>query len=266
VKLFGHFRHKSKFYVMLAVLVAFEMIGLGYLYRNIWYSSMTLPVSNIQQIANVTGTPSANLSISGKPNESLNQIWPVQLTNDQAASITAVINKKHQLPTDYVPSDLTIINGSRLRSDAAVNLKNLIAGAKSAGISLLLVSGYRSYNDQVAVYNGYVAKDGQAQADTYSARPGFSEHQTGLVADMGSEDGTCTLQECFAQTAAGQWLAANAQNYGFIIRYPANKDSITGYQYEPWHLRYLGVDTAKAVAVSGLTLDEYYGVAAGAYQ
>ena len=106
---------------------------------------------------------------------------------------------------------------------------------------------------QVSTYNGYVSQYGQAQADTFSARPGHSEHQTGLAVDLGNSNNSCALEICFGDTAGGLWLAANAADYGFIVRYPQGKEADTGYQYEPWHLRFLGVDTAKAVVASGKT-------------
>lgn len=190
--------------------------------------------------------------------------WPVQLTNSQASSLTVVVNKKHKLPQSYVPTLESIAKGGNLRPEATLAFNKLVADSDILGYGLKSISDYRSYQDQVSVYNGYVARDGQAQADTYSARPGHSEHQTGLAVDVG-DGGGCSLQICFGQTAAGQWVAANAPNYGFIIRYPAGKQSITGYQYEPWHLRYVGVDLAKAVTASGKTLDEYFGVPAGDY-
>ena len=111
-----------------------------------------------------------------------------------------------------------------------------------------------------------MARDGQALADTYSARPGHSEHQTGLAVDVGAiSNPSCDLETCFGETIEGKWVAANAQNYGFIIRYPNGKDAITGYQYEPWHLRYVGIDAAVAIYNSGLTMDQYYGIEGGGY-
>lgn len=157
-----------------------------------------------------------------------------------------------------------IIGGYQIRSDAKGAADSLIAAASNAGYPLKVISAYRSYEYQKNLYNNYVVRDGQAAADTYSARPGFSEHQLGLVADVGN--GSCDLETCFGDTPAGKWIAANAQNYGFIVRYPKGKEAETGYQYEPWHLRYIGVDVAKSVYTSGKTLDQYYNVPAGGYE
>jgi D-alanyl-D-alanine carboxypeptidase len=190
--------------------------------------------------------------------------WPIQLTTSQASSITVIVNKKHKLPSTYVPS-LTNVSGGQLRTEAAAALNNLLAAAKSSGLNnMKYVSGYRSYNTQQTLYNNYVARDGQAAADTYSARPGHSEHQTGLAVDVGNGGG-CDLEICFADTAEGKWVANNAYKYGFVVRYPKGKESITGYQYEPWHLRYLGVAEATAVFNSGKTLEEYYNIPGGGY-
>ncbi|MBQ3861890.1 MAG: M15 family metallopeptidase, partial [Clostridia bacterium] len=133
-------------------------------------------------------------------------------------------------------------------------LDALSAGAAANGLSIYAISGYRSYEYQLGLYDRYVARDGKAEADRYSARAGHSEHQTGLAVDVNS------LEYAFADTAEGQWLAAHCAEYGFILRYPEGKEEITGYRYEPWHIRYLGVETAKKVAESGLTLEEYLGV------
>lgn len=190
--------------------------------------------------------------------------WPVMLTNTEASSLTVVVNKKHKLPSDYVP-ELTAVTGGQMRPEAAQAMTSMLFKANEAGVPMKIVSSYRSYSTQVSTYNKWVAQSGQAKADTYSARPGHSEHQTGLTADLGVPDGTCSLEICFGSTAQGIWLAANAASYGFIIRYESDTEAITGYQYEPWHVRYLGVDTATSVVNSGQTLDQYYGVEAGGY-
>lgn len=192
--------------------------------------------------------------------------WPVVYGTDEAASLTVVVNKKHKLPANYAPA-LVAVYGGQLRAEAAAALQELFAGAQAAGYSLDIISSYRSYATQESTYNGWVSQYGQAQADTFSARAGHSEHQTGLALDVGlANDSSYDLEQSFGQTPAGSWLAAHAFEYGFIIRYPEGKDTVTGYHYEPWHLRYLGKEVAAAVAASGKTLDEYYGVTAGDYQ
>lgn len=190
--------------------------------------------------------------------------WPVTYSLDQASSLTIVVNKKHKLPSNYVP-DLTSVTGGQLRPEAAQAMTSLLFKANEAGVPMKIISSYRSYDTQVATYNKWVQIDGKAQADRSSARAGHSEHQTGLAADLGMPNGSCDLEICFGDTAQGKWLASNAASFGFIIRYESDTESNTGYQYEPWHVRYLGVDTATAVKNSGKTLDQYYGVEAGGY-
>lgn len=175
---------------------------------------------------------------------------------DSAASLQVVVNKHRPLnPATYVPAQLVRIQGERLRSEAADAYKQLAKAAKAAGVNIIPVSGYRSYSQQASLYDSYVRQYGQATADTLAARPGFSEHQTGLAMDIGNASGACALQACFATTPAGKWAAANAARYGFVIRYPAGSEAVTGYTYEPWHLRFVGRDLASQVST---TLEDYF--------
>ncbi|MEI6237834.1 MAG: M15 family metallopeptidase [Candidatus Saccharibacteria bacterium] len=214
----------------------------------------------------LTPTPTPTPSVAKAATTNQTSVWPVVLSLDQAESLTVVVNKKHQLPSNYSPPDLVSVPNGLLRSDAAKAYSQISADAAANGFTINVISSYRSYQTQVSTYNGFAARDGQALADTYSARPGHSEHQTGLAVDIGISGGNCSLQSCFGDTAVGQWLAANGAKYGFIVRYPKGKDAITGYQYEPWHLRYLGTEIARAVEATGKTLDEFYTVPAGGYQ
>ncbi|WP_237686068.1 D-alanyl-D-alanine carboxypeptidase family protein [Arthrobacter jiangjiafuii] len=186
----------------------------------------------------------------------------VQRTIDNAADAAVVVNKQRPLnPVTYVPENLVNVEGQQLRSDAASALQQLKDAAAADGVAMRVMSGYRSYEKQAGLYNNYVAQYGQEVADTISARPGHSEHQTGLAVDIASPDGTCSLQACFKDTAAGQWAAANAHRFGFIIRYPEGASETTGYSYEPWHLRYVGTDIAGSIHSQGIaTLEEYLGL------
>jgi len=157
-----------------------------------------------------------------------------------------IVNKTYELPADYPTG--------ALNPNALAQFNKLTEDAAKLGLSIKCSSGYRSYKDQERIYNNYVAIDGIVKADTYSARPGHSEHQSGLAIDVNSIDYT------FLNTPECDWLAKNAHKYGFIIRYPLGKEAYTGYSYEPWHIRYLGVDTATAVYNSGLSLEEYLGI------
>ncbi len=156
-----------------------------------------------------------------------------------------IVNKSYPLPSDYNPG---------VDPDAQAAVDELIAAANAQGLNIYVSSGFRSYDRQTSIYNQYVETNGKEAADTYSARPGYSEHQTGLCFDLN------TIDASFGSTPEYEWLKDNAHKYGFIIRFPLGKESITGYTFEPWHIRYLGVDTATKVYESGLCLEEYLGV------
>lgn len=190
-------------------------------------------------------------------------------------SIWVIANKQHPLqPADYIPADLTIPTVSlaspgaanmQMRVVTATALEQMFAAAKLQAINLEVVSAYRSYSYQQSIYNGYVQSSGQAAADAESARPGYSEHQTGLAVDIGATDGVCSLEQCFGATPEGEWLAANSYKYGFILRYTADKVAITGYEYEPWHFRYVGTALSNEMHKDGIeTLEEFFGVSGGA--
>jgi D-alanyl-D-alanine carboxypeptidase len=178
---------------------------------------------------------------------------------DSAASLQVVVNKHRQLnPAAYVPGQLVRVQAERLQAPAADAYKQLAKAAKAAGVNIMPISGYRSFSEQASLYDSYVRQYGQATADTIAARPGYSEHQTGLAMDIGNASGTCALQACFANTPAGRWAAENGWEYGFIIRYPAGAEATTGYTYEPWHLRYVGRAIAEEIQRTGYTLEKYF--------
>ena len=180
------------------------------------------------------------------------------------ASIWIVVNKQHPLnPKDYAPTDLTTVgNGQYMRAEAATALTNMLADAKAAGFAVIPASGYRSYITQVNVYNNEVKINGQAYADTESARPGYSEHQTGWAIDLGS--GGCNITDCFGTTQGGQWITANAYKYGFLLRYTPDKVNITGYRAEAWHFRFIGVPLATEMHNQGIeTLEEFFNITGG---
>lgn len=152
----------------------------------------------------------------------------------------------------------------KLRAKAATALAQLTNAATAQNVHLLISTAYRSYSYQKTLYDNYVRSEGQAAADTFSARPGYSEHQTGLSLDFRAVSGKCPLKQCFATTPEGKWLAANAYRYGFVLRYPKDKDAVTGYHYEPWHFRYVGLDLSTELHKQGVsTLEEFFGVSGG---
>lgn len=195
-------------------------------------------------------------SISDNSSTKLSFDKTLYSTSDPA-SPWIIVNKVAPIPSSYSPADLTNVSiGGQLRKEANSNLNQLLKSSNEDKVVLKSISSYRSYSRQQTLYSNYVAKDGQIKADTYSARPGHSEHQTGWAIDFGST--SCDLQECFGNTEAGKWLANNSYRFGFILRYPIDKEPITGYQYEPWHYRYVGVELAKELFETKLTMEEFF--------
>ena len=182
--------------------------------------------------------------------------------------ISAIVNKSYSLPSDYVPIDLTVPHvrfpfseddpKKQLRQVAATALEDLFNASDNAGLELFAQSGYRSFDRQVVLFDNYAKEHGEEKANTYSAKPGQSEHQTGLVMDVTTQSINFEINLNFEETKESAWLKDNAHEYGFIIRYPKGKEAITLYQYEPWHLRYVGVELATELHNESLTLEEYY--------
>jgi len=172
-----------------------------------------------------------------------------------------LVNKYNYLTKSYVPNNLVPINpdysrsGMSLVKEAKEAFEKLSQDAKQDNMMIFAISSYRSYGYQLNLYNTYVAADGKKAADTYSARAGFSEHQTGLVVDV--YDGI-TPYTSFEETKEFKWMQENAHKYGFILRYPKDKVKITGYQYESWHYRYVGKKISKIIKEKNLSLEEYY--------
>ncbi|QHU93747.1 D-alanyl-D-alanine carboxypeptidase family protein [Candidatus Saccharibacteria bacterium oral taxon 488] len=193
---------------------------------------------------------------------------PARIVNSaDDADLWKIANKSRAFANPrYQPSDLRLVSvptlpgrGQDERSLRAVlmpDLEKLVAAARAAGVTLRVGSGYRSYATQASLFASYARRHGEAEASRFSSRPGHSEHQSGLAVDFAGADQTCWVDDCFERTTAGKWLAAHAHEYGFILRYPKGKESITGYQYEPWHFRYVGRELAGALHQSGLTMEE----------
>ncbi|MDO5518949.1 MAG: D-alanyl-D-alanine carboxypeptidase family protein [bacterium] len=183
-------------------------------------------------------------------------------------SYTVLVNKEYGLPADYIPEDLVVPNiaysfsyydeKKQLRKVPAAALEELVNAASEEGLTIKGVSGYRSYARQKTIYNNNIRTQGLAHTEQYSAKPGYSEHQSGLSIDVSAKSAGYGLTARFGSTAEGKWLAKNCYKFGFIIRYPEGKEQITGYSYEPWHIRYVGNELAKYLTENNLTLDEYY--------
>lgn len=229
----------------------------------IW-SSSNESIASVDNMGNIKGISEGEciITVSSKSNPSVSATVsvavkerPAETQSKSQLQSTApnltyingilIVNKTYPLPSNYNPGvDQTALSA----------FNNMKSAAANEGLNIYIASGFRSYSSQVQIYNNFVNSYGQSSADTFSARPGHSEHQSGLCFDLNSID------DSFAYTPESSWVNQNAHKYGFIIRYPKGKDSITGYQYEPWHIRYLGVDLATSVYNSGLCLEEYLGI------
>lgn len=226
--------------------------------------SVTIEALAEQLMAQMTVTVSYALDETVIPSDS----GIDEVTNPD--SIAVIVNKERSLPPDYEPDDLVkpdvpfSFAGENerkyLRQEAAEALESLFAQAEADGIELTAVSGYRTYRTQEALFNYYVQQDGEAKARQYSAYPGTSEHQTGLTMDVSSPsiNNVISTEAGFEETEAGKWLAEHAPHFGFIIRYPEGKEHITGYVYEPWHIRYVGLPLAQLLSEHDLTLEEFF--------
>ncbi len=215
----------------------------------IWKSSDE-SVATVNHYGKITGVKAGECIVTVTSEDNPNVKAEVKVKVSGEASLTyingiLIANKTYSLPESYSPG---------IDKTAETALNKMISAAKDDGIHLFIKSGFRSYGTQKTLYNNYVARDGVAAADRYSARPGHSEHQTGLAFDLNS------LEQSFGETKEGKWLEEHCHEYGFIIRYPKDKEDVTGYMYEPWHVRYLGEDIAKDVYKSGKCLEEYLGI------
>ena len=207
--------------------------------------------------ASETSSPGGGDPTATPPNEPGPDGTIVVACND----ILAPLDKQHRLPADCVPPDLEELPGAisaqgaqYLRTDALAALREMFDGARADGFLLQVNSSFRSYQTQADTYNYWVQTYGKEEADRTSARPGHSEHQLGTTADVGARG---RFLENFIGTAEAGWLAENSWKYGFVISYPEGKEDITGYAYEPWHVRYVGKEVAADVHASGLTLREF---------
>ena len=217
--------------------------------------------TNQNSSVETTPTPSPTPSPTSTPEPTVEPT----VDTTTVSSIQKITNKDHPIDSGYVPANLTIVNvnsnGTQyLRSESASELVKMFAAAHKDGIDLYLVSGYRSYAQQLALYNTYVNTDGKALADSYDAIPGACEHQLGLAVDLSDDNRDHDIDNSFESTAAYQWLLKHSYEYGYILRFPPGKESITGIAYNPWSFRYIGIEEAKKVYDSGLTLEEYYKV------
>ena len=228
-------------------------------------AALLFPISAYAEGESPSPSPSASVIESPSPSPSPSDLegFPTVYDIDTASSPTVVVNKKRPLtPKTYVPANLKKYPGSgaKLAAPARDALVSMAAAMKSAGAgTLVLNSGYRSYESQSRIHKNKVLQLGLKAGEALAARPGYSEHQTGLAADVSAYKQGCAIYTCFSATKAGKWLAENAWQYGFVIRYPYGQTKITGYQFEPWHLRFVGLEIATDMRSKNvLTLEKYF--------
>jgi zinc D-Ala-D-Ala carboxypeptidase len=227
--------------------------------------------TEVKDNQNADNTPSEDENIPTLEDIFFNQIKEVNgekvIQNPQ--NMMVLVNKQFALPGTYIPGDLVRpnvnfsfgnleIDKSLIRKEAALALEKLFSEASKNGVELFAVSGYRSYEYQDALFSAEVSKVGKAKAIEAVAYPGQSEHQTGLAMDISSKSEDLLLTESFGETIEGKWLAENAHRFGYILRYPKGKEAITGYQYEAWHFRYVGIQAATIIYQNKWTLEEYF--------
>lgn len=275
-------KDKKRFIIACGGLAAILVLIIVILTIRFSQNSETQAVENKQnaQTTNTQTTTTPQTTTSAKETETVTssqaatveQPVPVETKEEaktvnttSADSITMLVNKNHSISASYVPGDLVTVDlpstrDTQLRSVAAEGLTKLFNAASGVGLELYCCSGYRSYDTQSELYAWNVDTYGVDGASLVSARPGMSEHQLGLAMDVTSASAGFDLLESFGSTPEGQFIKNNAHKYGFIVRYQQGKTDITGYAYEPWHLRYVGVDVATDIYNSGKTMEEYYGV------
>ena len=225
--------------------------------------------------ASAEETPAAASPLPAETPEPSAEPSPDPSAFTDTESLLVVANKKHRLPEGYIPPDLVTPNirqtqACQMRREAAEWIAKMAEAAAEDGVNLSISSAYRGEDYQRSLYENYKAQYGMETADTISSRPGYSDHQTGLAADFVEGDGSfdgINFNQSFETTGSGEWLRNHAHEYGFIMRYPKDKQDITGYAYEPWHYRYVGTDAATKIWTAGEfeSFEEYYGVDGGDY-
>jgi zinc D-Ala-D-Ala carboxypeptidase len=252
---------KQSKYSTLAILIiiVLTMIGIAY------YTLPSLTPARTPVVIPSNTKPEADKKTATK-NEFNKSLYSIS----EPGSLWWIINKNRPAGEDYIPPQLSKpdvpLNSTKsdeensIRQDIAHEVVALFNAASQQGFSLIFASGYRSYQLQSTYYNNYVRTSGQAEADRYSAKPGTSEHQTGLAFDIARSDRKNYLEQAFGDDPAAQWVATHAHEYGFIIRYPQDKESVTGYMYEPWHLRYVGKELAYELFTKKQTLEEFFNI------
>lgn len=249
-----------------ALLVALFVVGIIAISTTfVLLRSWNLTAPKAKPVTN--GAPSQPTVQEPAPKPTAPAFDKSKYTQTDPGSLWVVVNKQHPLnPKDYIPGDIISgRSGYQYSNRINADLNTLIDTAAQQGVTLTMNSGYRSYASQATLFNGYVAQYGQATAESISARPGYSEHQTGLAVDIGGTSNPgCNLNTCFGDTPEGRWLAVHAAEFGFVIRYQKETTELTGYSYEPWHIRYVGRELAAEYKKENATsLEAFFNVTGG---
>ena len=253
--------------VALVVIAAVGLLGIAGVASGLWGVLATSEASRFQASADAVPWEEAIVvpTVAPRPTPSPTFDVTSRSTTDPL-STWVIVNKQHPIDPGFEPPDLVDVDGARLRAAVEPDLRAMIDAAGADGARLVVRSGYRSHAEQTAVRKQIESRRGFAHAERYSARPGFSEHQTGLALDMdsGTEPG-CNLQTCFTRTAEGLWLAQNAWQYGFVVRYTEANTAVTGYAPEGWHLRWVGRELTAHLNERAIgSLEEAFAVTGGA--
>lgn len=254
---------RRRFFLVLIILIA---VGIGIVAQKNWDNVKAKLIDSKQNTGSTTNSSSPLVKSGQTTNQSQNISKTSGSSEDKIKQNILLVNRTHKLSEDYVPENLRVPNVKfihyadpnvkKMCSEAATALENLFAGAKKDKFTLLAVSGYRDYDYQKDLYKKQVNNEGEEKANKYLAVPGSSEHQSGLAMDLLSTEYE-NLDDGFANTKTYIWLEENCAQYGFIIRYPKDKEDITKYSFEPWHVRYVGVTAATEIMKNNLTLEEY---------
>lgn len=260
---------RSSARVTAIVVAIFAAGGAGYATAATLWSATSPPVSpsatpSFSPSSSPSPSPSPTVSQTPSPSPSFDK---EAYSIDDPASKWVIVNKTRPLdPIDYAPTDLDnlspVPNGSSqyMRTEAADALRVLYTAAKAEGVSFKVATAKRSYGDQRVIHRDLVTEKGEAWADRASARGGYSEHQTGWALDIYDSD-ECRLKFCFGESDAGRWVSEHAWEFGFILRYPDDADAITGFIWEPWHLRYVGIELSTEMHENGIAiLEEFFGL------
>lgn len=250
--------------VLTIVLAALLVSGCGQAETPEASATQTASAPAASEAPSATPSPAAAPAQAPTPTPEPTAQWDV----DSAASLQVIVNKLRPMnPAEFAPQLVPVSTENEdgaevVRPELDAALTEMDAAMRAAiGEGTFVTSSYRSYALQAQYYQNAIDKYGQQAADTTSARPGHSEHQTGLAIDLQSTSRQCRLDHCFGETEAGRWIAEHAWEFGFVVRYPQGADAVTGYAWEPWHLRFVGTDVTTAMREEGVdTLEEFFGL------